>query len=331
MPKNKVNIYDVAEKAGVGIGTVSRVINNSDKVKKETKEKVIKVMQQLNYRPNKVAQNLAKQKSNAVAVIVPSFIDHFFVEVLKGIQDALEEKNIDLILYKIDLDKNRMNGIMDIVHSQKVDGIAAVTMDISLAEHEALLEADIPVVIADESSPDFHSIYFNDVKGAEMAVDYLFEAGHQKIAFINGDINSLHGKKRLEGVKKSFAKNGLDFNTNYIKSGDFYTEDGYNSMQEILELPESERPTAVFAASDNQAIGVLKAMEEKGLKAPDDIAVIGYDNIELAKYLKITTIWQPMYKLGHLAIEVLLKAIKGELKEKFDEELELKLIKRETA
>src|SRR6056297_2885286 len=98
MPKNKVNIYDVAEKAGVGIGTVSRVINNSDKVKKETKEKVIKVMQQLNYRPNKVAQNLAKQKSNAVAVIVPSFIDHFFVEVLKGIQNALTAEDIDLVL-----------------------------------------------------------------------------------------------------------------------------------------------------------------------------------------------------------------------------------------
>jgi LacI family transcriptional regulator len=331
MPKRKVNIYDVAEKAGVGIGTVSRVINNSDKVKKETREKVIKVMQELNYRPNKLAQNLAKQRSNAVAVIVPSFIDHFFVEVLKGIQDALEEKNIDLVLYKIDLDENRMNGIMDIVHSQKVDGIVAVTMDISLAEHEALLEAEIPLVIADESSPDFHSIYFNDVKGSEMAVDYLVKKGHQKIAFINGDIDSLHGKKRLEGVKKSFDKHGLNIQEKYIKDGDFYTKDGYKSMQEILELPELEYPTAVFAASDNQAIGVLQAMEDKGLKAPDDIAVIGYDNIELAKYLKITTIWQPMYRLGHLAIEVLLKAINGELREKYDQELELKLIKRETA
>jgi LacI family transcriptional regulator len=331
MPKRKVNIYDVAEKAGVGIGTVSRVINNSDKVKKETREKVIKVMQELNYRPNKLAQNLAKQRSNAVAVIVPSFIDHFFVEVLKGIQDALEEKNIDLVLYKIDLDENRMNGIMDIVHSQKVDGIVAVTMDISLAEYEALLEAEIPLVIADESSPDFHSIYFNDVKGSEMAVDYLVKKGHQKIAFINGDIDSLHGKKRLEGVKKSFDKHGLNIQEKYIKDGDFYTKDGYKSMQEILELPELEYPTAVFAASDNQAIGVLQAMEDKGLKAPDDIAVIGYDNIELAKYLKITTIWQPMYRLGHLAIEVLLKAINGELREKYDQELELKLIKRETA
>ena len=116
-----------------------------------------------------------------------------------------------------------------------------------------------------------------------------------------------------------------------FKDGNFYAEDGFQSMQEILELPEAEWPSAVFAASDNQAIGVLQAMEEKGLKAPDDIAVIGYDNIELAKYLKITTIWQPMYQLGHLAVEVLLKAINGELTETYHKELELKLVKRETA
>ena len=331
MSKKKVNIYDVAEKAGVGIGTVSRVLNNSDKVKEETREKILEVMRELNYRPNKVAQNLAKQKANAVAVIVPSFIDHFFVEVLKGIQDALEEESIDLILHKIDLNKSRMGKIMEIVHSRKVDGIAAVTMDISQTEHDELKNAGIPIVIADEFSPDFHSIYFDDIKGGEMAVDYLFNEGHREIAFINGDINSLHGQKRLEGVKKSFQKNNLEFNSKIIKDGDFYAEDGYHSMQEILNLPKSDWPTAVFAASDNQAIGVLKAMEEKGLKAPDDIAVIGYDNIELAKHLKITTIWQPMYKLGHLAIEVLLKAINGELDDTYQKELELKLVKRETA
>ncbi|MFN2340662.1 MAG: LacI family DNA-binding transcriptional regulator [Halanaerobium sp.] len=331
MVKKKINIYDVAEKAGVGIGTVSRVLNNSNKVKEETREKILEVMQELNYRPNKVAQNLAKQKANAIAVIVPSFIDHFFVEVLKGIQDALTEENIDLVLHKIDLNEKRMDKILEIVHGRKVDGIAAVTMDISQTEHTEFKNAEIPIVIADEFSPDFHSIYFDDIKGGEMAVDYLINLGHRKIAFINGDINNLHGQKRLMGVNKSFEKHNLKINHKLIKDGDFYSEDGYQSMQEILELPEVEWPTAVFAASDNQAIGVLEAMKEKDLKAPADIAVIGYDNIELAKYLKITTIWQPMYQLGHLAIEVLLKAINGELQETYQKELELKLVKRETA
>ena len=331
MSKKKVNIYDVAERAGVGIGTVSRVLNNSEKVKAETRDKILEVMQELNYRPNKVAQNLAKQKANAIAVIVPSFIDHFFVEVLKGIQDALTAENIDLVLHKIDLNEERMDKILEIVHSRKVDGIATVTMDISQTEHEELKKAGIPVVIADEFSPDFHSIYFDDIKGGEMAVDYLFNLDYKKIAFINGDINSLHGQKRLKGVKKSFKKNDLTIAEKLFKDGNFYAEDGFQSMQEILELPEAEWPNAVFAASDNQAIGVLQAMEEKGLKAPDDIAVIGYDNIELAKYLKITTIWQPMYQLGHLAVEVLLKAINGELTETYHKELELKLVKRETA
>lgn len=327
----KINIYDVAEKANVGIGTVSRVINNSEKVKDKTREKVLKVMQELNYRPNKVAQNLARQKANAVAVIVPSFIDHFFVEVLKGIQDALQEENIDLILYKIDLDENRMRKILEIVHSKKVDGIALITMDVSQTEHEELKKSGIPIVIADEYSPDFHSIYFDDVKGAKKAINYLIEIGHKKISFINGDINSLHGQKRLQGVREAFKENDIEINQELIKDGNFYTVDGYKSMQEILALPEEKWPTSVFAASDNQAIGVLQAMEEKELKAPEDIAVVGYDNIELAKYLKITTIWQPMYQLGHLAIEVLLKAINDEIEGKFSKELELKLLKRETA
>lgn len=331
MVNKKINIYDVAEKAGVGIGTVSRVLNNSNKVKEETRNKIIAVMKELNYRPNKVAQNLAKQKTNAVAVIVPSFIDRFFVEVLKGIQNALEEKNLDLILYKIDLNEQRMEKILDIVHSQKVDGIVLVTMDISQIDHQELKKAAVPIVIADEFSPDFHSIYFDDIKGAERAVNYLIKSGHQKISFINGDPDSLHGQKRLEGVKKAFKKAELKIRENLFKAGDFYTKNGYRSMQEILALPEAEWPSAVFAASDSQAIGVLEAMAEKDLKAPEDIAVIGYDNIELAKYLKITTIWQPMYKLGYLTIEVLLKAINGELNHKFSRELELKLLKRDTA
>ncbi|RAK11874.1 LacI family transcriptional regulator [Halanaerobium saccharolyticum] len=331
MAKDKVNIYDVAEKAGVGIGTVSRVLNNSSKVKDETRDKVLKVMKELNYRPNKVAQNLASQKANAVGVIVPTFIDHFFVEVLKGIQDALEEEKIDLVLYKIDKDQQMMDKILDIVHSKKVDGIAAVTMDICEHDYQTLLKEDIPVVLADEDSPDFHSIHLDDVKGAEMAVEYLIEQGHQNISFVNGIKESQHGINRLKGVKNILAKNNLSLNPDLLKFGDFHTEDGYQSMQEILELPEPKWPSAVFAASDNQAIGVLQAMEEKFLTAPDDIAVVGYDNIELAKYLKLTTIWQPMYQLGHLSIEVLLKAINGELNEIYQKELELKLIKRETA
>ncbi|RQD71386.1 MAG: LacI family transcriptional regulator, partial [Halanaerobium sp. MSAO_Bac5] len=168
-------------------------------------------------------------------------------------------------------------------------------------------------------------------KGAEMAVDYLFNSGHQKIAFINGDPEHYNAQERFQGVKKAFKKHKLDLDEKYIIESDFYAEDGYQSMQELLEMPRSQWPSAVFAASDNQAIGAIQALEERALKAPDDIALIGYDNIELAKYLKITTIWQPMYKLGQLTIEVLLKAIEGDLKERFEKELDLSLIKRETA
>lgn len=331
MAKDKVNIYDVAAKAEVGIGTVSRVLNNSPKVKTETRTKVLEVIKELNYRPNKLAQNLASQKANAIGIIVPTFIDHFFVEVLKGIQAALEAEKIDLILYKIDKDQAMLDKILDIVHSKKVDGIVAVTMDIGEEDYQQLLAEEIPIVLADEKNDDFHSIYLNDLKGAEMAVQYLLAQGHQKIAFINGVQTSQHGIRRLKGVKNILAKNDLVLEPELLKFGDFKTESGYKLMLEILDLPQANWPTAVFAASDNQAIGILEALKEKNIKVPAEIAVVGYDNIELAEYLKITTVWQPMYKLGYLSIEVLLKAIRGELNNFYQTELELKLIKRETA
>lgn len=331
MGKDTTNIYDVAKKAGVGIGTVSRVLNQSDKVKTETREKVLKVIAELNYRPNRVAQNLASQKANAIAVIVPTFIDHFFVEVLKGIQSALETKQIDLILHKINKEKNMLEKIIDIVHSKSVDGIVAVTMDIAKTDYQVLLKEEIPVVLADENCADFHSIYFNDQKGAALAINYLIAAGHQDIAFLNGQADSQHGQERLKGVKSALAEAGLNLKPELYKANDFNTEAGYQAMQSLLELSRDYWPTAVFAASDNQAIGVLKAMEEKDLKVPEDMAVIGYDNIELAKYLRLTTVAQPMFKLGRLAVEVLLKAIREDIEDNFNQELELELLKRETA
>jgi LacI family transcriptional regulator len=331
MAKNKVNIYDVAEKAGVGIGTVSRVLNKSNKVKEETRAKVLQVIEELNYRPNRSAQNLARQKTNAVAVILPTFVDHFFVEVLKGIQGALEKEDIDLILHKVSYCDNMIDKILDIIQSKTVDGIVAVTMGISDHQYDLLLDSEIPIVLADEKSSDFHSIYLNDVLGAEMAVDYLIQAGHQRLAFIDGEKETQAAKNRLEGLRNSLEKNNLTIAPELLKFCPFKISAGFRMMQEILKMPEKDWPTAVFAASDNQAIGVLEAMEEKGLQAPNDIAVIGYDNIELARYLKITTISQPMYQLGHLAIEVLLKAIDGEITGKYQQELDLELIKRETA
>lgn len=266
MAKDKVNIYDVAAKAEVGIGTVSRVLNNSPKVKTETRTKVLEVIKELNYRPNKLAQNLASQKANAIGIIVPTFIDHFFVEVLKGIQAALEAEKIDLILYKIDKDQAMLDKILDIVHSKKVDGIVAVTMDIGEEDYQQLLAEEIPIVLADEKNDDFHSIYLNDLKGAEMAIQYLLAQGHQKIAFINGVQTSQHGIRRLKGVKNILAKNDLVLEPELLKFGDFKTESGYKLMLEILDLPQANWPTAVFAASDNQAIGILEALKEKTLK-----------------------------------------------------------------
>ncbi|GAB6099783.1 LacI family DNA-binding transcriptional regulator [Halanaerocella petrolearia] len=324
---SKVTIYDVAEAAEVGIGTVSRVLNESEKVSDKTRSKVLKAIKDLNYHPNGMARGLALQRTNSIGVMVPTFTQHFFVEVLKGVQESLKEFDLDLVLFKVDK-REKEKHINQVLKERRVDGIVAITLDLTQEEVTRFKEVNLPLVMIDDFQNNVDSIFVDDVAGVKKAINYLLKLNHSKIAFLDGPLDSRHGHKRLEGVQLAFEEADLEFDEELLKTGEFDIDSGYEMMNQILALPEEDRPTAIFAASDNQAIGALEAIEEVGLSVPDDFSLVGYDNIELARYLELTTISQPMFKMGKLGIETLVKVICSQEDELVIRELEPELIIR---
>ncbi|WP_027339852.1 LacI family DNA-binding transcriptional regulator [Halonatronum saccharophilum] len=324
----KVTIYDVAEWADVGIGTVSRVLNNSERVSDKTREKVLEAIKELNYQPNAMARGLALQKTGSIGVIVPCFTHHFFVEVLKGVQEELQQIDLDLVLFNVENKEQKDKHIDRILKERRVDGVLAITLSMTKKEVKRFKDLNLPLVLVNDLQDEVSSIFVNDFSGAKEAIEYLIDLGHKKIAFLNGSLRSKQAKERLRGVKAGFKAKGLKLDENLYKEGQFTEESGYKLMEQLLKETKDRWPSAVFAASDNQAIGALQAIEESGLKVPEDFALIGYDNIELARYLKLTTVSQPMTKMGRLGVEILAKEINSKQLEVVQKELEPELIIR---
>ena len=318
MGEKEANIYDVAEEAGVGIGTVSRVLNESQKVKQKTREKVQKAMNKLNYRPDAMARGLARQRTNSAAVLVPAFTEHFFVEVLRGVQKGLEKYEMDLVLYDVGSQEKKERHVSRVLNEKKVDGVLAI-YTLSPETIASFKKADLPLVLINEAEEKIDSIFINDILGARKAVDHLLDLGHSDIAFLNGPLHSPHAVKRLKGVKKALSDSRLEIREDLLISGDLYpelteesdfTEElGCEQMKKILGRPEKKQPTAIFAASDIQAIGALKAIEKEDLSVPEDYSLIGYDDIDLARHLNLTTISQPMFKMGEMGVDILMERI----------------------
>jgi LacI family transcriptional regulator len=312
-----VTIYDVAKKAGVGIGTVSRVINNSPQISPITREKVLKIIKKLNYQPSVMAQSFARKKSNSIACVVPRFTGYFYFEVLNGIQQALGNHGYDLILYNIDKLEKKEEILKRTIRERKVDGVLLISMPISDKLVSRFRESQLPIVIIDSYHDALDSITVENKQGAFVATEHLIQLGHQRIGMINGNPSSVPAANRLQGFKAALDKHNIICHENLIinvgLNGDpevryndgFNKKAGYKAMHQLLAL-KHDRPTAVFIASDIQATGAIKAIQEHGLKIPADITLIGFDDIELSEYLGLTTVHQPMYEMGKLAVDRLM-------------------------
>ncbi len=338
-----VTIYEVAEKAGVGIGTVSRVLNDSPQISPATRAKVLKVIKQLNFQPHALAQGLARRKTHTIGVIVPFFTGYFYVELLRGIQQALSENKFDLILYGVDDLHKKDSCFKRVLQQRRVDGVLLLSMH--LAEPFALEfeRLQMPLVLVDAFHPAFDSITVNNEEGAYQAVRHLISLGHRKIAIVNGHLESVPAQERLSGYKRALAEAGLTALPQYLMTSDglqngatmsndgFNKETGYRAMHELLLLNGS-RPEAIFAASDIQAIGVISAVRERGLRIPEDLAIVGFDDIELAELVGLTTMRQPIREMGNLAVQRLLAQINGDSESaKIHHRFNTKLIVRTTS
>ncbi len=338
-----VTIYEVAEKAGVGIGTVSRVLNDSPQIAPATRAKVLKVIKQLNFQPHAMAQGLARRKTHTIGVIVPFFTGYFYVELLRGIQQALSENKFDLILYGVDDLQKKEACFKRVLQQRRVDGVLTLSMPLSEQIAAEFERRELPLVLVDAFHPQFDSITVNNEEGAYQAVRHLINLGHRKIAIVNGHFESLPAQERLSGYKRALAESGLVMPAEYLITSDalregavavndgFNKETGYRAMRELLALNGSH-PEAIFAASDIQAIGVIGAVRECGLRIPEDLAVVGFDDIELAELVGLTTMRQPIREMGKLAVDCLLAKINGDAEAaKVHHRFNTKLIVRETS
>lgn len=312
--KSKVTIYDVAEKASVAISTVSRVLNNSPDVSDHTRAKVAQAIEDLQFRPDRTAKNLALKKAQSLAIAIPTFTTPFHNELLKGVRSRMFEGENDLLLFDLG-STSPVKTLLNFLERGTVDGLllAGVPVDEQLSAVLQTLHA--PVVLVGNHHTEFDSYCWDDEAGARAAVSHLVEQGHRRIGVIRAYSDSYFQTKRIKGYHEAMHNAGLEVDPAFIQSGQtekhagFSEEDGYEAMHKLLKLAPAI--TAVFANSDVQAIGALKAIRDAGKTVPDDVAVVGYDDIKTSKFIGLSSVDQNMEGVGQRATEQLLKRVHG--------------------
>lgn len=308
-----VTIRDVAKAAGVGVGTVSRVINQHPSVRASTRQKVEDAIATLDYSPNPIARQLSLGKTLSIAVVAPFFIRPSSVERLQGVETVLSEANYDLVLFNVETQARRDTLFRTLPRGDSFDGILIVTLSPQDVEADLLLQVQVPVVLVDAHHPRLNRVVIDDVAGGHMATQHLIDLGHSRIAYISDILESPFrhegaSARRFQGYRQALAAASIPYRHEY------YQQDRHGVLQaerlahHLLELPDP--PTAIFTASDTQAIGVLRAAEQRGISIPKQLSVIGFDDIEIAEYMHLTTIHQPLFTSGVEGAQRLLELIR---------------------
>lgn len=305
-------IRDVAKKAGVGVATVSRVLNGGTAVSPSTRQKILAAIEALNYSPSPIARRLSLGRTMTIGVIAPFFIRPSYIERLRGVEAALADSEYDFILYNVETVSRRDACFRELPRQERVDGLLIMTLPPTEEEAERFDQAKLPVVLVDAYHPHISHIMIDDVAGGYQATKHLIDRGHHKIAYISDLLQeSPFGFRpvadRYQGYRQALADAGIEFRSDYHRQGELSRHEGYRLARELLSQPDP--PTAIFAYSDTQASGVLRAVQELGLKVPDDVSVIGYDDIEIAEFLHLTTVRQHLYESGVAGANLLLEEI----------------------
>jgi LacI family transcriptional regulator len=311
---------DVARLAGVSTSTVSHVINNNRFVSDPIRQKVTMAIEQLNYAPSALARSLKINQTKTLGMVLTTSSNPFYAEVVRGVERCCYERGYSLILCNTDNDAQRMNHSIETLLQKRVDGLIFMcTENNRPQETKSALNRypDVPIIMMDwspfETANDI--IQDNALFGGKMATDYLISLGYQRIACITGPADKTSARERLAGYRQAMGDAGLQIPEGYEVYADFEFHGGLIAMQQLLTLPK--RPQAIFACNDAMAVGVYQALYQQGIRIPEDIAVVGYDDIQLAKYMTppLTTVHQPKDSLGELAINALLHRLMFPLSE----------------
>lgn len=306
------NINDVAERAGVSITTVSHVINQTRYVSDGLIDRVNKAMEELDYHPNSLARGLRSGKTKTIGLVIPDISNQFFAEISRKIEDKGFEHGYSVILCNTDDDRTKELRYIDVLLAKKVEGIIFISAGEESDNLEKTIEFKLPIVVVDRNIKELNTdlVLVDNKTGGYEATKYLIGLGHKRIACISGPSPITPSAQRVAGYKRALQEAGIDFEPSMVILGDFRYQSGIKVMQEFLSFPKL--PTAVFACNDMMALGAIQAIYNEGMKIPDDISVIGFDNIPFSKtiYPTLTTMAQPVYEMAELAIELLIDRIK---------------------
>jgi len=308
------SISDVAAKAGVAPITVSRVVNNSGYVNAETRARVEAAIAELQYIPNKLAQSLRFKKTNLLALIVSDITNPFWTTLTRGVEDAAVRHNYNVILCNTDENPDKQRNYVRLLLERQVDGLLLVP---AFSNPEIVMEIksqNVPLVMIDRRIPETYIdvIRGNSMDGAYQLTNYLIQLGHRRIAIVTGPEVVSTSTERVLGYKRALQEAGIPIDPSMIIYGEYNQASGTRMTRQILKMPQ--RPTAIFAGNNFIAIGVLKGLQEAGLSVPEQVSVVGFDDLPLTLLIEpfLTVAAIPAYEMGYRAAELLLRQIMGE-------------------
>lgn len=319
----KTTIYDVAKEVGTSTATVSRVLSNSGyPVTGELREKILGAAQRLNYTPNIVGRMLKKSESHDIGVIIPTISNPFYPQMVLGIELEARNRGYDILLCNSFREAETEKKYLESLYQKQVSGIILSSVDENHSYLGTMQENGVQIVLVDQVMEDLKCsrVGFDYIKGGMIAVEHLIRMGHRKIAFLSSPLKRKSRRETMEGYRLALMKNNIEFHKEYVilseseeesRSGTYEFENGKWLAGKFLALPE--RPTAIFAVNDMTAFGIIQELLANGVRVPEDVSVIGFDNIELSSMIHppLTTVNQPAYETGRLACKLLLDSMES--------------------
>jgi len=306
-----ITLKMVAEKAEVSVNTASRAINNKPDINEETKKRVLQIAKELGYIRNAAAVALRTKKTGTIGVVIADNRNPFYAEVLNGMEEAAREKNYHIILANTQRDYKKEEEAINLLLAKRVDGLLITPVQDRDDDIKKLIDANIPFVIVgrDFENIEVEAVYNDEVKGGFLATEYLIKKGHKRIALVDGFLYKSPARGRLEGYKKALKKYGIPLDDDLLSVGDIDVKDGYERTKQLFEKELDF--TAIFAYNDMMAFGAMQAIQEKGLRIPQDIGLVGYDDIPFSSLISppLTTIRLKKQELGIESVKLLFSRI----------------------
>ncbi|MGD0919003.1 MAG: LacI family DNA-binding transcriptional regulator [Thermodesulfobacteriota bacterium] len=313
----KTTIRDIAQMANVSHTTVSRALNDKSRIRKGTKERILSIAKELNYQPNFIARSLVMKRTKTLGLVITTIANPFYTELAQGIEATARGLGYNIILCCTHSDLSVEKQYIDMLQSKGVDGIIFSSAHIEDPNILGLAEEGFPIILVNRRT--YHPfmrekvdyVGVDNIKGGFLAVEHLIRLGHDRIGVIGGSSESSVGFERLEGGKKALEAYGLEQREDYFLEGDFLRDSGYQGGKRFLKM--AEPPTAIFVTNDYMALGAYQAVLEEGFRIPEEIALIGFNDIEFTaiKGVELTTIGQKKYEMGALSVKTLVEKIEG--------------------